>query len=62
MAWRRPAQQPVQLRGRRRSWSVEAAAAVIHQISDQLEHYGYDRLGEETLYNGMTGTELKPKG
>ena len=33
----------------------------IEQISDQLEAYGYDRLGGETLYNGMTGDPLPAK-
>ena len=35
--------------------------ASIHQISDELEKCGYDRLGGETLYNGMTGTKMHGK-
>lgn len=35
--------------------------ASIHQISDELEKFGYDRLGGETLYNGMTGTKMHGK-
>ena len=35
--------------------------ASIQQISDELEQHGYDRLGEETLYNGMTGTKMPGK-
>jgi DNA-directed RNA polymerase II subunit RPB2 len=33
----------------------------IEEISDRLEAYGYDRLGGETLYNGMTGEALPGK-
>ena len=33
----------------------------IEEISDKLEAYGYDRLGGETLYNGMTGEALPGK-
>lgn len=35
--------------------------ATIKQISDELEKNGYDRLGNETLYNGMTGAKLHGK-
>tara|TARA_B110000046_G_C13024781_1_gene413281 strand:+ start:3346 stop:6933 length:3588 start_codon:yes stop_codon:yes gene_type:complete len=35
--------------------------ASIEEISDRLENYGYDRLGGETLYNGMTGDALPAK-
>lgn len=35
--------------------------ASIQQISDELERYGFDRLGNETMYNGMTGTKMKAK-
>lgn len=35
--------------------------ASIEQISDELEKHGYDRLGGETLYNGMTGTKMPGK-
>jgi len=35
--------------------------ASIHQIGDELEKYGYDRLGNETLFNGMTGTKMPSK-
>lgn len=31
----------------------------INQISDELEKFGFDRLGGETMYNGMTGSKLK---
>tara|TARA_Y100000741_G_C18262385_1_gene560961 strand:- start:4945 stop:8418 length:3474 start_codon:yes stop_codon:yes gene_type:complete len=33
----------------------------IKHISEQLEANGYDGLGEEVMYNGMTGQQLKGK-
>lgn len=33
----------------------------IKQISEELEKNGYDGLGEEVMYNGMTGQQLKGK-
>lgn len=33
--------------------------ASIQQISNELDKNGFDRLGGETLYNGMTGTMMK---
>jgi DNA-directed RNA polymerase II subunit RPB2 len=35
--------------------------ASIEQISADLEAYGYDRLGGEVMYNGMTGDRLPAK-
>jgi DNA-directed RNA polymerase II subunit RPB2 len=35
--------------------------ASIHQISQELKKNGYDPLGAETLYNGMTGTKMHGK-
>lgn len=35
--------------------------ASIKQISARLESHGYDPLGEEVLYNGMTGQQLEGK-
>lgn len=33
----------------------------IKQISAELESHGYDGMGEEVLYNGMTGQQLEGK-
>ena len=33
----------------------------INQISAELEKYGYDSLGNETLYNGMMGNKMHGK-
>ena len=35
--------------------------ASIKEISSQLEKNGYDGLGEETMYNGMTGDKMQGK-
>ena len=35
--------------------------ASIAQIADELGAYGYDRLGEEVLYNGLNGEQLPCK-
>lgn len=33
----------------------------IQQISSELEAHGYDGLGEETMFNGMTGQQMQGK-
>jgi DNA-directed RNA polymerase II subunit RPB2 len=33
----------------------------IDEIADELESLGYDRHGQETMYNGFTGQQIKTK-